>query len=550
MSVHGDVVSRAGCPDCGSRDNVAVYDDGYKKCFGQGCGYWEGTTNGTQADGLLGKPSGSLRDDPRRVPMVDVEYVALNKRGISEETCRLYKYGVGEKFDGTPVHVAQYGNAQKFRTADKQFSWINRESGTPLFGRQLWKPQKRLVITEGELDCLSYAEAVDCKWPVVSVPDGAGSAVRAVNEAMDWISQFEEVVIMFDMDEPGQAAAQAVAEILPPGKAMMATLPRKDPNETLLECGAGELVRAAFQAKPFHPAGIVEGLDLLEKVLEKPEYGLSYPWPCLDTLTYGQREGTLTTWIAGTGVGKSQVLREVAYHLAMTHGEKVGVIALEESNKSSALGLLSLDVGVPLHLAEGRESVTNEVIETAANKVLPNFAFYDHFGSVDAEVLIPKIRHMRRSMGIKWIILDHISIMVSGSAAEGDERKRIDELATNLRTLCSELGIGLHIVSHLRKASGTPHEEGGAVSLQDIRGSGAPAQLSDLVIGLERNQQAATEAERNTTTIRVLKNRHSGETGVAGALRYVANTCRMIETEIVDVDFGGHDTIAQGREDF
>jgi len=550
MSIHGNVVSRDSCPDCGSSDNVAVYENGYAKCFGQGCGYWKGNKNETGNDGAPDVSSGNTRNDPRRVPMVSVEYVALTKRGISAETCRLFKYGVGEKHDGTPVQVAQYGNAQKFRTADKKFSWSNREEGTPLFGRQLWKPQKRLVITEGEIDCLSYAEAVDRKWPVVSVPDGAGSAKRAIEEAIDWISQFEEVVLMFDMDEPGQQAAQEVAEILPPGKAMLATLPRKDPNQTLLECGAGELVRAVFQAKPFHPAGIVEGIDLLEKVLEEPEYGLSYPWPCLDTLTYGQREGSLTTWIAGTGVGKSQVLREVSYHLAMTHGEKVGVIALEESNKASALGLLSLEIGVPLHLAEGRESVSNEQIETAANKVLPKYAFYDHFGSVSAEVLIPKIRHMKRAMGINWIILDHISIMVSGSAAEGDERKRIDELATNLRTLCSELGIGLHIVSHLRKASGTPHEEGGATSLQDIRGSGAPAQLSDLVIGLERNQQAATEMERNTTTLRVLKNRHSGETGVAGALRFDPTTCRMIETEIVDADFGDDTTAREGREDF
>lgn len=460
--------------------------------------------------------------------MIPVDYVALPKRGISEETCRRYKYGVGHLPDGTPVHVAGYAGAQKYRTPDKRFVWANRPADVPLFGQGLWKGGKRLVITEGELDCLSYAEAVDCKWPVVSVPDGAQSAKRVIAAQLEWVSSFDEVVLMFDMDEAGQSAAEEVAEILPPGKAKLAQLPRKDPNETLLDCGAGELVRAVFNAQPFHPAGIVDGVSLIEDVLSTPERGLAYPWQFLDDKLHGQHLGTMTTWIAGTGVGKSQILREVSKHLVDKHGERVGIIALEESTKRSALGLMSLDMGLPLHLAEVREAVNQDELRACAERVLPSYAFYDHFGSLDPDVLFPKVRHMVHSMGIRWIILDHLSIMVSGMAAEGDERKRLDQLTTQLRSLCSELNIGLHIVSHLRKSAGQAHEEGGQVSLQDIRGSGAPAQLSDSVIALERNQQAESEAERNTTTVRVLKNRLTGETGVAGYLRYDATTCRMV----------------------
>ena len=448
--------------------------------------------------------------------MIPVDFAPLTKRGISEETCRRYNYGVGTLEDGTPVQVAGYGRAQKFRTPDKKFMWRNRPEDIPLFGQSLWKPQKRLVITEGEIDCLSYAQAVECKWPVVSVPDGAQSAKRAVTANLEWVSGFEEVVLMFDMDRPGQEAAQEIAEVLPPGKARIAHLPRKDPNEVLLELGGAELVKQVFNAKPYHPAGIVDGM---------------------------------TTWIAGTGVGKSQVLREVTKHLADAHGEKVGVIALEESNKRSALGLMSLDMGVPLHLAEVREQVDPGELRACAERVLPSYAFYDHFGSLDPDVLFPKIRHLVHSMGIRWIILDHLSIMVSGMAAEGDERKRLDQLVTQLRSLCSELDIGLHIVSHLRKSGGQAHEEGGQVSLQDIRGSGAPAQLSDTVIALERDQQAESEEERNTTTVRVLKNRLTGETGVAGFLRYDADTCRMNVVDSVPTVFGDPKE-AQGVNDF
>jgi len=460
--------------------------------------------------------------------MIETEFRALRKRGISEETCKRFGYGVNEE---RQVQVAKYGTAQKIRTKDKQFSWINRPAeGPKLFGQNLWRPQKRLVITEGEIDALSYAEATGCKWAVVSVPDGAGDAPRAISRNIEFVESFEEVVFMFDMDRPGQEAAEACAVLLTPGKARIASLPRKDANETLLELGAGELNKAPWSARVFRPDGIVEGVDLMEKILTPPEEGLGYPWPCLDTLLHGQRRGEVTTWIAGTGIGKSAVLREVGHNLWTTHGERVGIIALEESNQTSALGQLSLHMNLPLHLPEVRRNVSDEELAAAGAEILTGFAFYDHFGSVEGDVLLPKIKYMALSMGIRWFIIDHISIMVSGQADNGDERKRLDALATNIRSLASELDIGIHIVSHLRKASGQSHEEGGQVSLQDIRSSGAVAQLSNTVVGLERNQQAEGDA-KNQTVLRVLKNRLSGETGVAGSLSYSLATGRLYESE-------------------
>jgi len=529
MSMHGTVVRRAPCPDCGSSDNVAVYESGYEKCFGLGCEYWKGNKN---ADNDRSGSDPARRSPAHHVsPMIETTPQALPKRGISEETCRRMDYEIGAKSYGTPVQIARYGAAQKWRDADKNFGWINRpKEGPELFLQNKWRPQKRLVITEGEIDALSYAEATGCKWPVVSVPDGASDAPRAIARNIEFVESFEEVVFLFDMDEPGQEAAEACALLLTPGKARIGSLPRKDANETLLDCGAGELYKAPFSARVYRPDGIVEGVDLMEQLLTPPEVGLAYPWPCLDEKLHGQRRGELVTWVAGTGVGKSQVLKEVARHLWTKHGERVGIIALEESNKTSALGQISLELEKPLHLPEVRNTVSDEELAAAGADILPGFAFYDHFGSVEADVLLPKIRYMAHAMGIRWFIIDHISIMVSGNAAEGDERKRLDELATSLRSLCSELDIGLHIVSHLRKASGQAHEEGGQVSLQDIRGSGGPAQLSNMVIGLERNQQA-DDGTHNTTVLRVLKNRLSGETGIAGSLSYDLANGRLYESE-------------------
>jgi twinkle protein len=93
-----------------------------------------------------------------------------------------------------------------------------------------------------------------------------------------------------------------------------------------------------------------------------------------------------------------------------------------------------------------------------------------------------------------------------------------------------ELGVGLFLVSHLKRTQGKAHEDGGQISLSELRGSQAIAQLSDMVIGLERDQQDDNPERRNTTTVRVLKNRYSGLTGACCYLKYDNFTGRMSET--------------------
>ena len=146
---------------------------------------------------------------------------------------------------------------------------------------------------------------------------------------------------------------------------------------------------------------------------------------------------------------------------------------------------------------------------------------------MESERLIGKIRYMVKALGVEYVFLDHVSIVVS-SFEEGDERRRIDSIMTKLRSLVEELDIALILVSHLKRPEGRAHEEGGKTSLAQLRGSASIGQLSDLVIGFERDQQ--DEETSDITTIRVLKNRYSGETGVNCTLRYTKETGRLTET--------------------
>jgi len=142
---------------------------------------------------------------------------------------------------------------------------------------------------------------------------------------------------------------------------------------------------------------------------------------------------------------------------------------------------------------------------------------------------------MAKALDCQYIILDHLSIVVS-SQDSGDERKAIDEIMTRLRTLVAETGVTMFLVSHLKRVTGKAHEDGGNISLQDLRGSQSIAQLSDIVIGMERNQQHDDPIVRNTTCVRVLKNRYTGQTGPACWLRYHVETGRMSEVPAPDYD--------------
>lgn len=471
------------------------------------------------------------------IPFEDLEEVSLTKRCIGKDTCSKFKY-FSTVYKGKPCQVACYyddsGNlvGQKLRFPDKSFAVLGSISNR-LYGSQLWAGGKKIVITEGEIDCLTVSQLQGNKWPVVSIPNGAQAAKKAIESNLEYLENFEEVILMFDMDDPGRKASEECAKILPAGKAYIANLPCKDPNECLSEGKGSEVLQAVWNAKPYRPDGIVSGTDLYEKCvtnIDDLKDSVEYPWVALQNKTKGARHGELYVFTSGSGMGKSTILRELEYYFGVQRGELCGIVALEESTRKTGLELMSIHLNSRLILDpecadEGERS--RAFSETIGNG---RFFLYDHFGSLDSGNLLSKLRYMIVSLGCKRIFLDHISIVVSGmdTDEDGGERKAIDKLMTNLRSLVEETGATMFVVSHLKRPEKKGHEEGAQVSLSQLRGSGAIAQLSDMVIGLERNQQGDNP---NVLTLRVLKNRFCGLTGVSGHLKYNVETGRLEEYE-------------------
>ena len=500
------------CDNCGSSDAKSVYSDGHSYCFS--CHHW---SPGDSAP-LLTYATVNLLGEP----------VRLNKRNLSEDTCkkyRIFKYGDTLRFAYYSADGKLLG--AKIKTKDKQFKYEGETDGT-FFGQHLFSTSgKRVVITEGELDAASCWEAMK-GWQMVSLPSGAASAKKAIQKNLQWLQGYDEVCLFFDNDEAGYRAVQEAASVLPPGKVTIANLNHdyKDASDALQNNDKEAICKAIWDAKPYRPDGIVDGKNLLELVTTpNPPNDHDYPYDGLNGLLHGIRYGELVTITAGSGIGKSSFCRELATSLLQS-GERVGYLALEESNRRTALGLMSSALGKAYHLKE----YTREELKEAYEATLAswNLFLFDGFGSFDPDIIYNRIEYLAAGFDTKIIFLDHLSILLSG--LDGDERRMIDTTMTKLRSLVERTGITLFLVSHLKRTqSDVNHEEGARVTLGQLRGSASIAQLSDACIALERDQQAGPGGD--VTTVRVLKNRYSGEVGVATRLTYDLDTCKFHETK-------------------
>jgi twinkle protein len=500
------------CPSCGSSDANSLYTDGHEHCF---------TCNRhTFADGEVQQTSAPA-------VVLPGEVTTLKSRGLTAATCQKFgvRLDVAKKRIILPYHD-DTGRlvAYKSKYQDKTHPVTGDLPGT-LFGQHLFGGGKSIVITEGELDALAVWQ---CRpnWPVVSVPLGAKAAKKAIQANLKYLLNFEEIILFFDNDDAGQAAAQECAPLLPGARTFIATAaPLKDANEALLS--APENVRQAiWNRRPWRPAAVVAGESLFT-LISAPLRGRDALWPYsqLNELTGGLRRGELVTLTAGTGVGKSTFCGETAQSLVQ-QGEKIGYVALEESLQRAALRLTSIAANRPLHI--DNTGIPPEDLRKAFDASVGSgrVVFNADFRTVDPVELLNELRFMVMAEECHWLFVDHLSILISGND-DGDERKLIDLTMTRLRNFVEETDCGMILISHLTgvQGGGKSHESGGRAHLNQLRGSRSIGQLSDIVVALERD----LEEGENGTLVRVLKNRHNGRTGPAGKVCYNSATGRMVE---------------------
>jgi len=541
------------CPSCGGSDPAALNEDGSAWCFSCETRFPD-YEEACEKDSTLFPLPDTTSDIKtyRNNAMNEAEgnFVGLTDRGISAETAK--KYGVKAIQQGGkitkhlyPYYVSNEITAYKIRESNKMFTWRGNSQGSGLFGEQLFQAGgKYITLVEGECDAMAAYELLGSKWPVVSIKNGASGAVRDVKNSLEFLESFDNVIINFDNDKQGKEAAIKVARVLSPAKAKILSLTSdfKDANDMLRQRRNQTYVSLWWNAKTYTPSGVLNVSDNKEKFNNRERKdSVPYPWSGLNEKLYGIRQGELVTLTGGTGLGKSSITREIEHWLVSQTRDNVGVIALEEDWRRTVDGILSIEANARLYVDQVREEFTQEQLDAKFSELFEGenkdrVWIHAHFGSNDLDEIFSKIRFMVVGCGCKWIVVDHLHMLVS-PVAEGDERRNIDNIMTKLRSIVEETGAGMILVSHLRRIEGNRgHENGVTVGLNHLRGSQSIAQLSDCVIALERNQQADDLIESNTTHLRVLKSRYTGDVGMATHLLYNRDTGRLSEVDVEEED--------------
>lgn len=858
-------IENIGCPECGSSDALGVYqrEDGDQEYYGN-CFSCESFVKKPYGEGVVNREMDEF-DNEEEVEKVSFEnidalpYTNILSRLISEEVCE--QYGVKVVTDKKGRDLEHYYPHHSGRDVvcyskkvvkDKKFSFIGRTNKLEFFGQDVvGNSGKMIIVTEGHLDALAAKEMLalqDKNYRVVSVPNGAKASIKAFKNHYEWINRFENIILAFDMDDPGREATELIGKLFEPDRVKVMQYSEKDAGDLLLAGKSKEFLNAIFDARASHPVGIKSVEDLYDEALKPIEKGISYPWKSLTDATYGYRRGELiglaagcvdgdteyltptgwkkiseydggkvgqfeydeglsfvepteyidknsyhmyniktkygldmtlsdchnviyttengvrhkktfkeireihesqttgfrgriltsfentygkglslsddairlkvaiyadgsfhskcltstrcyfnlkkerkitrltgilsslgqdynlvvceksgytrisfiadnrdknypeTWWSLNTsqlkvvsyecvlwdgsenrffttckddadyiqyvfsstgfrssiytldrvgevfgknvrkskeytvrrttnifcsfragvsnkpeitevdtermycftvpsgklilrkndcifvtgnsGGGKSNAFKELIEHTIFVNKCPVGVIFLEEPAAKTLKVIAGKHMNRNFHIPD--DGWTIDELKNGLDQIKGKAYFFDHFGSKDWDAIKGKIRYMVNSLGVLDIFLDHLTALV---AQEEDEYRALNRIMEELSSLCVELGCTIFFISHLRKSGGVPHEEGGHVSADQFKGSGAIVFWSHFLFGLERNQQADDPDERNTTTFRVLKDRNTGlSTGLTFKMFYDHKTGRWVEINETEFD--------------
>lgn len=563
MKNSGRCVGKSHCPSCGSGDGVQIFEqtNGKRDAFCFAC---EKPYNKVDNLSIVEEETITTTNQKPRISIEDVRGLSggdIPDRSLRADTLEAFGVKVGyDTTDSTKVAHHFYpsynidGTLQGYDhriVEGKNFGRVGETKNSMLFGQNIRNGGKKLFVTEGHCDAMALYQAIKDTNPpamaakgylpsVVSITNGISGALTQLEQNSKFLATFKEIVLVFDSDTAGRSGAEKVAKSLD-HKVLIADLPLKDANEMLVAGREKELREAAvFNAIPYEPDGIMNGKDCWERYKTKQDVKC-FPYPEqfteLNKKTYGWRYGTVVALTSGSGMGKTQLCRELEYNIGVVKQIKTAIVALEEDVGDSVEGLMAIHLNKRISLPDIVISAEEEA--KAFEEVFGSgmYELYDHFGGMSDSSLFSRLRYFATYLNCKAIILDHLSIVISETADEGDERRRIDAVMTKLAVMAKALDVVIFLVIHLRKAGqGKSFEEGYVPTSDDLRGSASIKQLSHDIIALSRNQQEEDDVKRNTSGIHVLKCRFSGNTGQAGYTYFNPTTGRLTHSEDPNVE--------------
>ena len=507
------------CPECGSRNNLARYDDGHGYCFG--CEYWEAGDDMEQRIDRAFK-------NAEVVTLEKMTAIYRGMRGITSDTmkfygCYTYLNNKGEEQYQDYVYPS---GGVKSRLFPKDFRAKDGFKSDELFGMNLWNAgtSKTVTITEGELDAMSvYQMMHNPKYsnPVVSLPSAKPSR-KLWENVHDWLSSFDKIVLSIDNDEAGNAIAHKIAKMYPNKVYRVPHDKYKDANEFLQAGAAQEFKAAWFNAKKYTPENVINTTDQFLGLYNKAddhvyvETGLAE----FDEMCLGLMQGHFTLFKAQTGIGKTEFMRYLEYRILSQYPDiKIAIWHMEETKLRSLLGLVSYHLNENLtrkDLIDDKNMdglVQDAIKDLTKDERLYQFYLNDEDDPLD---LLSQIRYLSQACGVQYVFFEPIQDISAGVAAEESKEQFLADLSVRLSKLAAELGVGIVTIGHT-------NDDGAVKYCRMIE------QRASVVVDLKRDKLSEDADERNTTKLLVTKNRPVGPTGYAGQLKFNPSTFTLSE---------------------
>lgn len=341
--------------------------------------------------------------------------------------------------------------AAKFRSVEKQFR-SSQGVSRGLFNEDDLRRLHTLpvVITEGEIDCLSVMQAGFER--AVSVPDGwvaEGNKTEALVAAEDDLRRSPYVIVAGDADAAGESLPRAVAQLLKGHDVRSVTWPEgcKDANDVLVKHGGGVLaacLNSAVRIDP--PGGTITGLSDLpplsdRRVLRVGEHPFDY--------AVALELGAMSVWTGTPGSGKSTFLTWAAERIAVNENIRVGVMAFETHSHDIRDQLCLIRTGKDFKsLDEASRKRTIETLDEHFRLVHVSFDSdqQQHLAWLESMIYALAVRDRCKLIIVDpWNELEHLP-------EKGENMTSYVNFATKfIRQIAERLEVHIALVAHPRK---------------------------------------------------------------------------------------------------
>lgn len=461
------------------------------------------------------------KPQPRPItPISDKAKAWFKGRGISEETLLALKVTEGLEWmpqkqgQANTVQFNYYHNGElvntKFRTGDKCFKLCSGAELLP-YNIDAIKGQKECLITEGEMDCLSFYECG--RHDVVSVPNGANSNLDYLDDYIEeYFDDKETIYIASDSDTKGVLLRDELlrrfgverCRVLEYGEGC------KDANEHLMKFGRESLLQCIASAPEIKMEGVFTVQDFeqsLDALFEKGwQKGVTIGHDKFDRLcSFETKRLCIVTGIPGSG--KSEFIDEIAERLNMRYGWRFAYFSPENAPLAyHASKLIEKFTGKHFN----RQSLSYGEYKQVKEHIEQDFYFIAPTDNYRVDTILEKAKYLVRRRGIKALVIDPYNRLESEQGGRS-ETQYISGLLDKLTNFAQRNDILIILMAHPTKQ---PRNKDGVIeapTLYDISGSANFFNKADFGIVVHRNRL------ENTVEVHIqkVKFRHLGECGTA-----------------------------------